>query len=67
MQFGGLVVRGYRPSRMGGDEYDDESGRDRDEKVRLYALRAQAGLPLFDGDVEYPAPEAHSRLPHVAR
>ena len=41
-------MRAYRPGLVGGEECDEEYAEDREEKVRIYAQRAEAGLPLFD-------------------
>lgn len=40
-------MRAYRPGRMGSDEFNEEFQGQRQEKIELYALRAENGLPLF--------------------
>jgi hypothetical protein len=44
------VFKAFRPSRMSGTEdMDDESRVAKEAKMAQYEVRAQAGLPLFDG------------------
>ena len=45
-------MRAYRPGLMGGEEFEDTFDQDREDKLVVYAERAQAGLPLFDAIVE---------------
>ena len=40
-------MRAYRPGRVGSDEFNKEFQGQRLEKIDLYALRAENGLPLF--------------------
>jgi hypothetical protein len=42
-------MRAYRPGRVGSDEFNKEFQGQRLEKIDLYALRAENGLPLFTG------------------
>lgn len=53
MSYPGRNVRAYRPSQFGRLEGrdDDPAWREKEQKVALYAERAQAGLPLFDASV----------------
>jgi hypothetical protein len=44
---GGRDVRGFRPSRFGSDEEDEDVQRAKQTKMRIYAERAKAKLPLF--------------------
>ncbi|MGC9454138.1 MAG: hypothetical protein ACP5HU_04680 [Phycisphaerae bacterium] len=50
MSYPGRNVRAYRPSQFGRLEAqeDDLAWREKEQKVALYAERAQAGLPLFE-------------------
>ncbi len=41
-------MRAYRPSRRGGENYDDDFREEKEQKMQVYARRAQAGLPLFE-------------------
>lgn len=41
-------MRAYRPSFVGGQGYSEEFEQVREEKLRIYSDRAQAGLPLFE-------------------
>lgn len=41
-------MRAFRPGPMGGSEFEDEFDQHREEKLVVYAERANAGLPLFD-------------------
>jgi hypothetical protein len=44
------VFKGFRPSRMAGnDEVDDGLQLEKEAKMAQYQVRAEAGLPLFDG------------------
>ena len=45
-------MRAYRPGLMGGEEFEDEFDHNREEKLVVYAERANAGLPLFDVHVD---------------
>lgn len=45
-------MRAYRPGRMGGEEYDEDTQRRRLENVKVYVERARAGLPLFESATE---------------
>jgi len=50
MSVGGRSVRAYRPSNYAAyNEADEEELREREQNVQVYAERARAGLPLFDG------------------
>ena len=49
MSIGGRTFRAYRPSHFGQQDYLEEEGsEEKQEKIRLYAQRAKAGLPLFE-------------------
>jgi len=42
-------MRAFRPSRFApADAYEEDDQQAREENVRRYALRAQAGMPLFE-------------------
>jgi len=41
-------MRAHRPGRVGSDEFDEDFQRQRQEKIDIYARRAEQGLPLFD-------------------
>jgi len=46
-------MRAYRPSLMGGEDLlEEEVQHHREENVKVYCRRAQAGLPLFDPPVK---------------
>jgi hypothetical protein len=43
------IVKGFRPSRcVGHDASDEVFQREKQANMAQYAIRAQAGLPLFD-------------------
>ncbi len=45
-------MRAFRPSHFSQEEdYDEDADRARQDNLRIYTLRAQAGLPLFGGIV----------------
>ena len=49
MSLGGRTFRAFRPSHFArGDELEEEVEHAKQAKIRLYAERARAGLPLFD-------------------
>ena len=53
---GDLNMKAFRPSQLvEREELDDLPDREREAKLRQYTIRAQAGLPLFDGEVQPPA------------
>ena len=43
------VFKGFRPSRMAGNDETDDLRDEKEAKMAQYQVRAQAGLPLFDG------------------
>ena len=50
MSFGGRTFRAFRPSRFGRQDNDvEEEGQEaKQDNIRLYSQRAEAGLPLFE-------------------
>jgi hypothetical protein len=56
------VFKGFRPSRMAGnDELDDDLRIEKEAKMVQYQIRAQAGLPLFDGPLGTLAIRIHKK------
>ena len=42
-------MRGYRPSRFAPpEEFEEDHQLAKDANLKIYAQRAQAGMPLFD-------------------
>jgi hypothetical protein len=63
MYIAGRSVRAYRPSRcVSHEQFEDDAERDRLANLALYALRAEAGLPLFDQPAAEPAPVQRKRV-----
>ena len=64
-QFGGCCMRAYRPGRMGGEDEElvQEFRYNREEKLQVYAQRAQAGLPLFQS-ISEPMSASMQHFPH---
>ena len=57
----GRSVRAFRPSTYSRvEDADKDSQREKLAKLAIYALRAEAGLPLFESTDELPAPAATS-------
>ena len=50
MSFGGRTFRAFRPSRFGrqDDDVEEEGQEAKQDNIRLYRQRAEAGLPLFE-------------------
>lgn len=50
MSFGGRTFRAFRPSRFGrqDDDVEEEGQEAKQDNIRLYSQRAEAGLPLFE-------------------
>ncbi len=56
------VFKAFRPSRMAGNDEMDEVARiDKEAKMAQYEVRAQAGLPLFDGPLGHVAVRIHKK------
>lgn len=56
-------MRAFRPSYFAPlDGYEEEQQRQRDENLRQYRERAEAGLPLFESSIPFLA-EALRRAP----
>jgi hypothetical protein len=52
MSFGGRTFRAFRPSHYArqDEEVTEDLALTKQERIRLYAERVKAGLPLFDMD-----------------
>ncbi len=50
MSFGGRTFRAFRPSYFGrqDDDLEEDTQQAKQDKMRIYSERAQAGLPLFE-------------------
>jgi len=49
MSIGGRTFRAFRPSRFARQEdIEEEMDQIKEERIRAYAARVQAGLPLFE-------------------
>jgi hypothetical protein len=56
-------MRAFRPSHFSqAEDYDEDADRAKQDNLRIYTLRAQAGLPLFSGVV----PELSQPVKRVA-
>jgi hypothetical protein len=56
------VFKAFRPSRLAGnDEVDDDLRVEKEAKMAQYEVRAQAGLPLFDGPLGNLAVRTHKK------
>ena len=49
MSFGGRTFRAFRPSRfVRREEAEEDLEQVKEDRIRFYAERVRAGLPLFD-------------------
>ena len=58
-------MRAYRPGSRGGEVFDEEIQREKEEKMVVYAQRARVGLPLFDPPVGVSTTSAENLLDRI--
>jgi hypothetical protein len=58
-----VFFKAFRPSQMAGrDEMDEDSQMEKETKMAQYEVRAQAGLPLFEGSLGSTSTQIHKKI-----